>query len=306
MNVASEKLASQAAYGALFDATTGFAAAGTDAAAQQLAFERASKAATDAIIKNTLGQGVITEVAAAEAGNAIAREAVNNVVSGTVTNALAGPAASNILTSLPERLLTSTIGDVAGGAVAGVGQMAVTPMLEQYMGYSDVPGEDEDAAREAFLAQYNYEPSPGELYQFYTTQFQPNQQVNIAGTISGTPGYTGIANIQQPASGAQVIPTGAATSGGIALPATTTAAAPPITAEQILAAIQQSSGIINAAGGGYINGVGGPKSDSNLARLSDGEFVMTEAAVRGAGGGDRMLGAKRMYDTMNGLERKVA
>ena len=156
--------------------------------------------------------------------------------------------------------------------------MAVTPMLEQYMGYSDVPGEDEDAAREAFLAQYNYEPSPGELYQFYTTQFQPNQQVNIAGTISGTPGYTGIANIQQPASGAQVIPTG----------------------------IQQSSGIINAAGGGYINGVGGPKSDSNLARLSDGEFVMTEAAVRGAGGGDRMLGAKRMYDTMNGLERKVA
>tara|TARA_R110002020_G_scaffold158489_1_gene341669 strand:- start:789 stop:1316 length:528 start_codon:yes stop_codon:yes gene_type:complete len=175
------------------------------------------------------------------------------------------------------------------------------------MGYGGVPGEDEDAAREAFLEQYNYEPSPGELYQFYTTQFQPNQQVNIAETISGSPGYTGIANLQQPASGVQVIPTGAVTPGGIVPPATTTAAAPQITAEQILAAIQQSgTGVINAAGGGYINGVGGPKSDSNLARLSDGEFVMTEAAVRGAGAGDRMLGAKRMYDTMNGLERRVA
>ena len=39
------------------------------------------------------------------------------------------------------------------------------------------------------------------------------------------------------------------------------------------------------------------------ARLSDGEFVLTAKAVRGAGGGDRDLGAARMYDMMSELER---
>ena len=66
---------------------------------------------------------------------------------------------------------------------------------------------------------------------------------------------------------------------------------------------------LTAAGGGYINGVGGPKSDSNLALLSDGEFVFTEAAVRGAdptGMGDRLRGATAMYNNMQDLERRVA
>jgi hypothetical protein len=36
--------------------------------------------------------------------------------------------------------------------------------------------------------------------------------------------------------------------------------------------------------------------------LSDGEFVMTAKAVRGAGGGDRREGAKRMYEMMDRLE----
>ena len=43
-------------------------------------------------------------------------------------------------------------------------------------------------------------------------------------------------------------------------------------------------------------------SDSIPAMLSDGEFVMTSDAVRGAGMGDRMAGAKRMYDMMNKFE----
>ena len=67
-----------------------------------------------------------------------------------------------------------------------------------------------------------------------------------------------------------------------------------------------SLGIFSAAGGGYVNGIGGPKDDSNLARLSDGEFVMTERAVRGAGYGDRMNGAARMHDIMQGFERSAA
>jgi len=55
--------------------------------------------------------------------------------------------------------------------------------------------------------------------------------------------------------------------------------------------------------GGEVNGPGTGTSDSVPARLSDGEFVLTAQAVRGAGGGDRDLGAARMYDMMSELER---
>ena len=40
------------------------------------------------------------------------------------------------------------------------------------------------------------------------------------------------------------------------------------------------------AGGGEVDGPGTGTSDSVPARLSDGEFVLTAKAVRGAGGGD--------------------
>tara|TARA_R110000823_G_scaffold93684_1_gene204983 strand:+ start:107 stop:916 length:810 start_codon:yes stop_codon:yes gene_type:complete len=60
-------------------------------------------------------------------------------------------------------------------------------------------------------------------------------------------------------------------------------------------------GIFNA--GGEVNGPGTGTSDSVPARLSDGEFVVTAQAVRGAGGGDRDVGAARMYDMMSQLER---
>jgi len=56
---------------------------------------------------------------------------------------------------------------------------------------------------------------------------------------------------------------------------------------------------------GPINGPGTGTSDSIPAMLSDGEFVMTAKAVRGAGGGSRREGAKRMYQMMHGLERKA-
>jgi hypothetical protein len=46
---------------------------------------------------------------------------------------------------------------------------------------------------------------------------------------------------------------------------------------------------------------GGPVQE---ARLSDGEFVMTERAVRGAGDGDRNAGAARMYELMRQYERR--
>ena len=67
--------------------------------------------------------------------------------------------------------------------------------------------------------------------------------------------------------------------------------------------------------GGYIEGPGTGRSDSipatiyqnggpvQEARLSDGEFVMTADAVRGAGGGNRNAGAAKMYQMMNQFER---
>ena len=60
------------------------------------------------------------------------------------------------------------------------------------------------------------------------------------------------------------------------------------------------------ANGGMSQGPGTETSDSIPAMLSDGEFVMTAQAVRGAGGGDRREGAKRMYEMMNQFEGTVA
>lgn len=56
---------------------------------------------------------------------------------------------------------------------------------------------------------------------------------------------------------------------------------------------------------GPINGPGTGTSDSIPAMLSDGEFVLTAKAVRGAGGGSRRAGAKKLYALMKALERKV-
>jgi hypothetical protein len=66
---------------------------------------------------------------------------------------------------------------------------------------------------------------------------------------------------------------------------------------------QAKGGIITLQGGGEIMGPGSGTSDSIPARLSDGEFVMTADAVRGAGNGSRDMGAARMYDLMSRFER---
>jgi len=65
---------------------------------------------------------------------------------------------------------------------------------------------------------------------------------------------------------------------------------------------QQTQPMILAANGGEVEGPGTGTSDSIPANLSDGEFVMTAEAVRNAGGGDRNMGAARMYDLMSRFE----
>ena len=54
---------------------------------------------------------------------------------------------------------------------------------------------------------------------------------------------------------------------------------------------------------GQISGPGTGTSDSIPAMLSDGEFVMTAKAVRGAGSGSRREGARKMYQMMRKFER---
>ena len=58
--------------------------------------------------------------------------------------------------------------------------------------------------------------------------------------------------------------------------------------------------------GGFITGPGDERSDDIPAMLSDGEFVMTAKAVRGAGGGDRRKGAQRMYELMDQFQRRAS
>lgn len=57
---------------------------------------------------------------------------------------------------------------------------------------------------------------------------------------------------------------------------------------------------------GAIYGPGTETSDDIPAMLSDGEFVMTAKAVRGAGNGSREAGMRRMYDMMRSFERGAA
>ena len=56
---------------------------------------------------------------------------------------------------------------------------------------------------------------------------------------------------------------------------------------------------------GAISGPGTETSDDIPAMLSDGEFVMTARAVRGAGNGSREAGMRKMYNMMSQFERAV-
>ena len=68
---------------------------------------------------------------------------------------------------------------------------------------------------------------------------------------------------------------------------------------------KKDGGIMDLQDGGFSQGPGTGTSDSIPAMLSDGEFVMTADAVRGAGGGDRREGARKMYEAMDRLEARV-
>jgi hypothetical protein len=233
-------------------------------------------------LATTLGKEASKEMAlnlAKEAGSQLAGTTLSQGISAatqfTVPQAglgsLIGTAPSYSVGTGIEKLLGTPVSAALGGAAAGAAQMYAQPMLEQMF----IPPDQEGDVLDAWNERYNFTPSSEQLYAFYTNEYVPNQQVNVAQTIGQSPGYTD----QQLVS-----------------------LAPS-------AAVEGLGNIFQAAGGGYIKGKGGPKSDSNLALVSNGEFVMTEAATRGAdplGLGDRMRGARKMYDSMRELEARVA
>jgi|3_EtaG_2_1085321.scaffolds.fasta_scaffold39883_1 hypothetical protein len=61
-------------------------------------------------------------------------------------------------------------------------------------------------------------------------------------------------------------------------------------------------GIMDYTRGGHAVGPGTATSDSIPAFLSDGEFVMTNKAVKGFGGGNREQGAQKLYSMMKKAE----
>jgi hypothetical protein len=74
---------------------------------------------------------------------------------------------------------------------------------------------------------------------------------------------------------------------------------PPLT-------VAEGGGIMNFPRmNGPIEGPGTETSDDIPAMLSDGEFVFTARAVRGAGKGSREDGMKNMYNMMRQFEARV-
>jgi hypothetical protein len=210
----------------------------------------------------------------------IAESAIEQTTQGFLTSGITKAAQASMpdlggarLGSWAEQALARPIADIPAGIITSGLERAVEPMLQTSLGV--VPPEHEQGALDAWNQRYNYTPSAQELYQFYTQEYIPGLQVDPS-IIGGIPGFT------QPVQTAQ-------------------SGLPPVPGY-----LQGIQPILSAAGGGYINGIGGPRTDSNLARLSNGEFVMTEPAVRGAGYGDRDLGAQRMAGIMQHFETRAA
>lgn len=85
----------------------------------------------------------------------------------------------------------------------------------------------------------------------------------------------------------------------------TSKAAPKVELVPTYSPAYAQGGEADARGGGHMQGPGTGTSDSIPARLSDGEFVMTAKAVKGAGGGSRQKGANKMYELMHQFEKRA-
>ena len=185
--------------------------------------------------------------------------------------------------------------DVAAAAAAA------NPVTTPSMGGGG--GGGADGGPDGFGGGYGGEPSFGDI-----------------GSVSGTGGLYAMGGMVAPQQGLASLNQGQMPMMGGQMPNLSD----PMTAATLAMAVRQpelqygqimASPAAGFAMGGYVEGPGTGRSDDieaqiyqngvpvQEARLSDGEFVMTENAVRGAGNGDREEGAAKMYRMMQEFER---
>ena len=202
------------------------------------------------------------------------------------------------------RTVTPVMPDAVAGGITTLPNVAFTnPGVQRAMPLFKTDG-TLGAYRDPNTAT-QYTPLESRLYDAFTSKNTPElnnllSQYNVsAGAIENRFGLTPADTASMAQSGVKFFTPPAAN---------TSTTANTSTAPKLL----NMGGIAGLAQGGYprktgqINGPGTATSDSIPAMLSDGEFVMTAKAVRGAGKGDRRAGAKRMYALMHQLEQNAA
>ena len=212
--------------------------------------------------------------------------------------------------------------DISGlslGGTGGAGGLEQTILnAEKAAGLSGagVQAVSTEAAKEGFLSGIrsgleSFAQDPGQFLQDAGQNFLANLQTDTLSTLGSTAGIVGLGAGLASLSGAEEEPPLESPFDNPLYALTDPTAdrlLDPTTAayqERLLAqqqALRNLYPLRRANEGGEIVGPGTGTSDSIPALLSDGEFVMTAKAVKGAGNGDRRLGAAKMYDMMAKLE----
>jgi hypothetical protein len=207
---------------------------------------------------------------------------------------------------------------------AGMDVSGITPQkyaVASGLGLPEVTTRYYNAKNEAILGNYSVDPATGKRTPI-AARAPVAQTYNNANALSAYLSPTGPLGELSTRKGTPVVPDAPVTATGTLpnvsfnrtdiqqrMPMIPADYPPTGTAP---AKLMNMGGIAGLAQGGYprrngqINGPGTATSDSIPAMLSDGEFVMTAKAVRGAGKGDRRAGAKRMYALMHQLEKNAA
>lgn len=223
-------------------------------------------------------------------------------------------------TIAPSMLRTYAPAAVAGLGVMGLaGGFTAKPVQAGPVSQSNRLSADERMRRDGTVRLNYLQNMPGVVYN---EQGEPISGQTTPFPAYVSPGYANSSNMPfvssaqpngpfQGMSSMYTPPPNSLTNraGGIYQPYNNQSMYPSLAPPQFPIRYAAQGGIAGLAAGGYprrtgqINGPGTAKSDSIPAMLSDGEFVMTASAVRGAGKGSRREGAKKMYKLMHQLEK---